>query len=589
MIRPVGDRISLWPFLSEWRTWTRRTLRLDLQSGVTVALFAVPQAMAYAVLAGMSPGYGLHTAIVMSIVAALWGSSPFVNTGPTNSSALLAAGVLAAGAAPDRVVLLAFHLTLLVGAVRLAMGLLRVGRLVRFVPQSAFLGFMTGAGFLIAFGQIHHLLGVPSPRQSLFLARMADVLSHLRSANVAAAGIGVGVLVAMLALDRYARRWPVALGVVLAATLAAEFLGPPHPVLRVRDLVPLPRSLPEWHAVPLQVNLLIELLPTAFAVGLVGLIEAVSIGDLLALKHRQRLNVNQEFFGQGLGQLAAAFFHGFPGSGSFSRSGLIEQTGGQTRLANVFFGLATAAMVVLLPGLLDRIPVAALSGLLLYIGVKLVDVHRLRLVQETSGTDLAVLALTFLTTVFVRIEFGLFVGVLAGMAFFLQRAAGLKMLELLPAAGGHFDETAYEPGSAHARSDVVALSVHGDLFFGLAETLREQLDEVLRLQRPRFIILRLRRAFSIDYSCWAVIFDFAETFRASGGRLLLCGVAADLVNTIRHAGADAAISPRQLFAQAPTPFRALEAAIDAVREQLPPDATLAPAWAARLGRPAGSP
>ncbi|HEX8832730.1 MAG TPA: SulP family inorganic anion transporter, partial [Abditibacteriaceae bacterium] len=326
-----------------------------------------------------------------------------------------------------------------------------------------------------------------------------------------------------------------------------------------------------------------HLLPIAFAVASIGLIEAVSIGQALALKYRSPFNLNQEFFGQGLSQVVGALFGGFPGSGSFSRSALIEQTGGKTRFANVFFGVFTALSLLLAPRLLEAIPVAALAGLLLFTGIKLIDLKALRRVWETDRADAAVVALTFFVTVFVKIEYGFFAGIVAAMAIFLNRARDLQLYELVPrpcarSSEQRFEERPYKLGSRHDPSELVALTLHGDLFFGVAHALREQLNEIARVQQPCFIVIRTRRAHSIDYSCWSAIFDFAEAFRAAGGKLYLSGVRPDLACIIADAGMSETLPPSQLIPHTDSPWQAFESALLQIARQLPNDAPLSPMW-----------
>lgn len=588
MISPPDDRVAALPFVAEARAYSSAKLRCDVQAGLTVAIFAVPQAMAFAVLAGLPPVQGLYAAIVMSIVAALWGSSPFINTGPTNSASLLMASALAPFLARDASSLpaLVFQFTLLVGLVRISMGLLRLGWLVRFVPESAFVGFMTGANLLIALGQLHHLLGVDASRSSTFAARTWDVLSRAQSANVLALAIGLGTFGFMIALDRFSKRLPIALGAIVLATLAAQLastsLSGQSAVRTVRDIAPVPTGLPRLQLFLGDLSLADDLLPGAAAVALIGLIEAVFIGQALALKHRQGLNFNQEFFGQGLSQVVGAFFGGFPGSGSFSRSALIEHTGGQTRFANVFFGVFTALSLLFFARWLEAIPVSALAGLLLFIGVKLFDARALRRVWDTDRSDALVMGVTFAVTVFVRIEYGFFVGVVLAMAFFLNRARHLQLYELVPQMGAQssrgFEERAYTPGSAHEKSDVVALSLHGDLFFGLASDLRQQLGEVVRLQEPKFLIIRTRRAHSIDYSCWNAIFEFAASFQAQGGKLYLSGVRPDLARIIEQAGMRHVLPPSQLIPHCEAPWQAFHDAVALVAQRLPRESSLSEEW-----------
>jgi SulP family sulfate permease len=473
---------------------------------------------------------------------------------------------------------LVFQFTLMVGIIRMAMGFLRLGWLVEFVPEPAFLGFMVGTGVLIALGQPHHLLGVQASTQHAFLPGLLETLGHVRETNLYSLAIGIATFTLVFTFDRYAKKLPVALAVMVAATAITYALGESAGVRLVRDITAVPNGLPELHAYPVNLAVAKEMLPGALSVSAIGLIEAVLIGQSLALKYRQHLNFNQEFFGQGLSQVVGAFFLGFPGSGSFSRSALIEQTGGQTRMANVYFGLFTALALLLIPRWLDIIPVPALAGLLLFAGYKLIDVPRMRQVWNTSRSDAAVMMVTFFVTVFVKIEYGFFAGIVMAMAFFLNKARSLQLYELVPQKEDIFKERLYVPGSVHEPSDIVALAVHGNLFFGLAHDLRDQLNEIVRVQDPRFIIIRTRRAYSIDYSCWSAIFQFAQAFQEQEGRLYLTGVRPDLIHIIKEAGMSDVLPPDQVIALTGSPFGAIHKAVLEVYRHLTPDTELSRAW-----------
>jgi SulP family sulfate permease len=183
-------------------------------------------------------------------------------------------------------------------------------------------------------------------------------------------------------------------------------------------------------------------------------------------------------------------------------------------------------------------------------------------------------------TVLIKIEYGVFAGIVVSMALFLNRASALRVHELLPHAQYRYIERGYTPGSLHARSDLVAVAVHGDLFFGLARQLREQLNEIAAAQEPRAIVLRVRRAYTIDYSCWNALFEFAAAFHERGGRLYLCGVRSDFRRIIQAAGMQAILPATQVFAYTAMPFKAFESALAAAFRDLPPAAVLSPEWSA---------
>ncbi len=578
MIHPFQNRVLLRAWRPDWRHYGVGSLRLDLLAGLTVAIFAIPQVMAYAVLAGLPPAYGLYTAIVMSITAALFCHSGLLNTGPTNSAALLTAAVAVPLASHPDLFSVVFTLALLVGIFRLLMGLLRMGALVRFVPEPAFLGFMVGAGVLIAFGQLHHLFGVDASTHRWFIRRFTDVIIQTPDLHVATFIVGLGAFGLMVALNRYARRLPAALIVILSATAIVFVLGEDSGVALVQDIAPLTRTLPAPAFPGIARAEIPALIPLALAISVIGLIEAAVVGQYLALRTGRHVNFNQDFFGQGVSQIVAAFFQCFPGSGSFVRSTLLAQCGARSRMANIAFGLHTALLIVLIPGLLNRIPVTALAGLLLFLGTRLIDPSRIRQVRATSRADLFVLVLTFAVTVFGRIEYGIFAGILASMIIFLNRACELHMVELIPLPGGGFEERPYAPLTRHDKSDVVAMSVSGNLFFGVAHELRAQLNEIAREQQPRHLLLRLRRAHSIDSSCWSALFDFARAFDRNGGTLYLCGIQPQSTRVITEARMREILPKNRIYLQTNAIFGALLKALEDIGPHISDDTELSDEW-----------
>jgi SulP family sulfate permease len=596
MINPSRDLVSLNPLPRLIAAAQANNWRGDALAGLTVAVFVVPQGMAYAALAGLPPVTGLYAAIVMSVVAAIWGSSTFVNTGPTTTAALLTAAalapVLATGMAPPAAAL--FALGILAGFFRAAMGFLRLGWLIKFVPEPAFVGFLAAVQLLIAFGPLDQLLGVSSSHASFAPLKIVDVLSRAHHADWRALALGLSVCAVMLVSTRFSKKIPFALFAIVLTSLAAPLLEQFFPgaksIAVVHDISPIPSGLPAPHFYFPSPATWWALAPGALAIAVIGLIEAISVGRNLALKHNTELNFNQEFLGQGLAQTANACFGGVPGSASFTRTALLESCGAKTPFGNIFFGVFTALMLLSFPHLLERVPLAALAGLLFYTGLKIFDYPAIARVWRTSRSDFVVLALTFLVTLSGKVEWGFFIGIIAAMAIFLSRARDLQLFELVPhipknadgstpgVAGTRFHEVAYSPDSAHEPSDVVALALHGDLFFGLAHELRAQLAEIARVQRPQFIVLRTRRAHSIDYSCWKALFDFAELFQENGGTLILTGVREDLRNVIDDAGMKTILPPENIIAPSNSAWAAFEGGLARVASRLKNEAKLSAPW-----------
>lgn len=579
MIDPHPDRIHPAPFLKVFATYRKAFLRGDVLAGLTVAIFAIPQAIAYGILAEVNPIHGLYAAMVACIVAALWGSAPHVNTGPTNSASLLTAAALLSYQTADNHMQVVFLFTLMVGVIRLSMGLLKMGSLIHFVPESAFLGFSMGVGSMIALGRLHHLLGIDAAETRWFPAATWDKLTRIGDADPHTVVVSIITLSVMFGLAKYAKKFPVAL-LAMALGVVYEHFVPGNEVMLVRDISPVPTGLPSpvspffagW------TRYLGELAPAAFAVAVVGLIEAVSIGQTLAVRHRMHLNFNQEFFGQGLGMIVSSFFQGIPGSGSFSRSLLVEECGGRTLVANLVFGLGTAVALLILPGMINLIPTASLAGLLLFIGVRLIDPSRVKRLWRTSTLDTAVMIATFAVTVFWKIEYGIFTGIVLAAMMYLQKSRRLHLDEILPAPDGTLDERPYTPGSLHEPSAIVALTAHGDLGYGVAHELLEQLNEIVLKQNPEIILLRTRRVFSIDFSCWNAIIDFAQSFGASGGKLYLSGIDERTAKTIHDAKAGTWLPDDRLFTSTENIMESTREALRKAESEVSDMSKVLPAW-----------
>jgi SulP family sulfate permease len=579
MIQPYSDRIHPAPFLKVFASYKKSDLRGDMLAGLTVAVFAIPQAIAFGILAEVNPIHGLYSAMVASIVAALWGSAIYVNTGPTNSASMLTAAALLSYQASDNYMQVVFLFTLMVGILRLTMGLLKMGSLIHFVPESAFLGFTMAIGSMIALGRLHHLLGIENAPTRWFPASTFDKLTRIGEADPHTVVVSLMSIAVMVGFSKYAKRLPVALLAIVVGLIYAQIIPGNH-VMLVQDISPVPSGLPApvspffagWTA---KVG---ELAPAAFAVALVGLIEAVSIGQTLAVRHRMHLNFNQEFFGQGLGMIVSSFFQGIPGSGSFGRSFLMEQSGSKTLVANVIFGIATGVFLLVLPGMINLIPLASLAGLLLYIGLKLIDPVRIKRLWRTSTLDTVVMLATFSVTIFWRIEYGIFTGMVIAAMMHLQKSRQLHLDELLPAPDGTLDERPYTPGSLHEPSSIVVLTTHGDLGYGVAHELLEQLNEIVQTQNPEIIVMRTRRVFSIDFSCWNAIFDFAEGFQQSGGKLLLSGIDEKTAKTIHDAKAGKWIPDDQLFLSTENIMESTRQALRKAEAEVKHPENILPAW-----------
>lgn len=274
------------PDFSYLREYDRSCFRSDAQAGITVAVFAVPQAMAYAMLAGVAPAYGLYTVMVAAFIGGLWGRSPFISTGPSNSASLLTAAAIAPFAGTGDPMAVVFAFALIVGIVRLGLGLVRAGRLVEWVSGTVMISFTAGIGVLIALGQLHHLFDVPVESHVYLIPKLIEIIQRIPHAYPAAVAVGATMAVIMFARSRVARRVPVALVGIVLCTLLADVLNSVMPISRIRDLAEVSKGLPTFRWYPLDGHVILRLLPFSVAVAIIGLIEVSTISRFFATKHR---------------------------------------------------------------------------------------------------------------------------------------------------------------------------------------------------------------------------------------------------------------------------------------------------------------
>ena len=367
-------------------------LRPDLLAGLTVAVILLPQAIAYAMIAELPPEIGIYAAIVGAIIGALWGSSRHLHTGPTNATSLLVLASLLAVARPGTPEFLAAagYLAILVGLMKLVMGLLRMGVLVNFVADSVILGFTAGAGLLISINQLRNLLRIELDSTPEAFQTLRFLVRNIQQAHLLSLGLGLGVILVIILSRRLKPTWPAGLiGMVLAAAATGIMQLDER---GVQVMGAMPRSLPPITNLPLLSPVLLwKLTAGALAITAIGLVEAVSISRTIAAQSDQRLDSNQEFVGQGLASIMTGFFSGYPVSGSFTRTTVNYNSGGKTPLAGVFSGLWVMAAMFLLAPLAVYLPRAALAGVLLVTAFTMVDRREVKKILRTSFGDSSIM------------------------------------------------------------------------------------------------------------------------------------------------------------------------------------------------------
>ena len=471
------NRHKLFPFLSWLPRQTRASVGRDLIVGLSGAILALPQSIAYALIAGLPPEYGLYAAIIPVLIACLWGSSWHLICGPTAAiSIVLYASVspLAVPGSQDYVTLILL-LTFLAGVFQWLLGMLRFGALVNFVSHSVVLGFTLGAAVVIALGQLPNLLGLDLPNQATALNSLMSLISHVGTLDWPSLVLGLGTLALGIILKLLLPRWPTLL-ITLALSGLLVWLWPAM-FGHVKLVSSFVGKLPTFSPLPMDLDLVLRLLPSAVAVGMLGLVTSLSIARSLSARSQQLLDANQEVRAQGLSNIVGGFFSGSLSAGSFTRSGLSYEAGACSPLAGVFSALWVALFAVTGAVLIAHIPIPSMAGSILLISWGLVDHRGIRSLFRVSRAEFVVMALTCVATLLLELQTAIYAGVLASLFFYLKRTS--------------------QPRVQHWRDgDDDVLRVGGSIFFGASHYLQVRLQ---RLHGSRVVIDAQQINF-IDYS-----------------------------------------------------------------------------------------
>lgn len=479
MLRP-----ALAPYVT---IYDGKFLKKDLIAGLTVSAIIIPNALGYAILAGLPPVMGLYAAIPAIICAALWGSSSHVITAPVGIVSLLAASSLTAFAAPlsPEYITLAIALAFLAGLIQVSLGLFRLGILARLIPHSALLGFTNAAALLIALTQIPTILGLHIQSGNGLLV-IGDIVMNIADTHVVSMCIGIVTVIGILLMKRYAPSVPASLialvcGFFLAYSTDLDMLG-------IATIGYIPSGIPQFTFSAFSIPVMYLLFKQACLIALVGFVETYSIAQSIAKKTRERIVADKELVGQGIANIGAGLLGGFPVSGSFSGSALNVKNGGETNIAALVAGVAIFIAVLVLSPFLTQMPRAVLSGVVIAAVVQLIDIRGLRSLFFLSRTDGIIALVTAVSALVLRPDDALFIGIILGIALFVLRSMRLRMHEV-----GHHrvHGSLWARGSAPS-SDieffprVLVLRFDTSLIFANADTLSGTVEERIKIHELEF-------------------------------------------------------------------------------------------------------
>ncbi len=524
-LKMIGRSLSLekmFPFLSWFRLVTKDSLKADFIAGITGAVIVLPQGVAFALIAGLPPEYGLYTAMVTPIIAALFGSSMHLISGPTTAISIVIFSAVSNHAEPftPEFITLALTITFLAGLYQFILGIARMGVLVNFVSHTVVIGFTAGAAILIATSQMKNILGIEVARGESFVHTWVEMWHKLGATN----GYILATALATFASAIFIKiMWPKAphllLSLIIGSACAALLGGQLHGISFVGKI---PAHLPPISMPDLSFTTLKMLAPEAFAVALLGLIEAVSISRSIASKSHQRIDGNQEFIGQGMSNVVGSFFSSYAGSGSFTRSGINYASGAKSPFSAIFAAVILMAIILLIAPLSAYLPVAAMGGVILLVAYNLIDFEQIKHVLESSGAETAILLTTFFATLFLELEFAIYLGVLLSLVIFLRRTSTPEIITLAPDLDRRYDKhtlTDVETKPLAQCPQLKILRIDMSVYFGSVNHVQSKIFEITEKEGIYDILIIGEGINLIDLTGTEMLMHEAERLEGKGGGL----------------------------------------------------------------------
>jgi len=530
-----------------WHKVSPATIRADLFAAFTNAAIVLPQGVAFAAIAGLPPEYGLYSAMIPTMLAALFGSSMVMVSGPTTAISAVVFSALSGRYAlgSPEFISAAILLTLMVGVIQLGLAVGRAGKLAGFVSHSVMLGFTMAAAVLIFVSQMKDALGLDLERGGSVFERLRRVAEHWSEIDPAALIIAAVTFATAFLLTKFARRLPGFLIALIVGTCAAQLMSG----ATLRTIGEINAILPSPGIPSFGLSDVVSLLEPAFAVAVIGLLEALAIGRSFAARTQTKFFANQEVYGQGVANFIGSFFQAYPSSGSFTRSGVNFESGAQTPLAAVFSGFFLILILLLVAPLMKFVPIAAMAGLIFLVAIRLINIAQIKHIIQTSKTEVVILAATFLTGVLIELELALLLGVMLSFGSFVYRTArpALTIEAPDPMLSGNVFRDAEEFGLPEC-PQLMTTRFDGPMYFGSSEYLEHEFERI-RLERPEqtHLIVNLKGTGDIDLAGVDALIAEAELRDRNKGGLYVIARSIKLIARLEHLGLIRTIHGSHLF------------------------------------------
>jgi SulP family sulfate permease len=530
------------------------TIQRDLRAGINVSLLAIPQGMAYALIAGLPLYFGLLASGIAAFLGGVLGGGRFITLGPTNATAVLLFGVFAQmemvapnGMLVSDALLILPSILLCTGLILIGAGTLKVSFLTKFISRTVITGYITAAALLIISNQVRSVIGMenPYPPGSNFFQSLIHIFKNIADNSSASIFLSFFTGITYIILNIKFKALPnVAISLVLGSIMGQYLIrnGYKVPCLQSFNSNYIPLSLPNFE---LSISNWEIIFQTSIALALLCLIEGLSIGKSLASRSGKRIKSDREALSFGVANIGCAFLSGMPASGSLTRSSLNVNSNAKSGFSNIITGSLVLIGFFNLGNLVHVIPVSALATLVVFIGISLIKKNQLITAIRSSRSDAVTFAVTFLVGLMFSLQLAIFVGVLTSLLLFLKKVAEPEMIEHGYNEQGEIFQISNK--SKNSEPEVSIVHVEGELFFAAADLFYEQIRRVGEKRNIKVLILKLLNAHHLDGTSVLALEELLDYYKEKNCNILLCEVRKDAIRILRNSGVLSRINRQNIF------------------------------------------
>jgi len=526
------------PMLGWVKNYGGTELKGDLSAGLTVGVMLIPQGMAYAMIAGLPPIYGLYASTIPLILYAIFGTSRQLAVGPVAMVSLLTAagiGALADGGT-ETYIALAIALALMVGVIQFLLGVFRLGFLVNFLSHPVISGFTSAAALIIGLSQLKHLLGVNIERSHHVHEIIIQAAEQFGAINWVTFAVGVGGIAIIMGVKRINKAIPGPLLAVLFGIMAVWGLGLTNSGVQIVGTVP--EGLPSMVIPQVNMESMQSLLPIALTISLVGFMESIAVAKAIQAKHRNyKVIPNQELIGLGVANIGGAFFQSYPVTGGFSRTAVNDQAGAKTGMASIISAVLIILTLLFLTPLFYYLPKAILASVIMVAVFGLIDYKEAIHLWKSNRTDFVMLIVTFLATLSLGIEQGIGVGVILSLVMVIYRSTRPHYATLGRIPGTSFFRNTERFQELEERPDMLIFRFDADLYFANTNFFKEKLEEEAKAKGEalKYIIIGAESISYVDSSALHALEEILEEYREQGVHVVFTGVKGPLRDALNRA------------------------------------------------------